>query len=121
MVLWGLGDFLGLARETADLLRAEGLDVGVVNPRYIKPLDRDLLAAQARRARVIASLENGVVRGGFGSLLGEELLALRFPGRFLPFGWPNAFIAQGAPADLRARHGLTAPVMAEAIRRALAS
>lgn len=118
-VIWALGDFLPIAREAAEFLRADGIDVGVVNPRYIKPIDRDLLASQARKARIVASLENGVVRGGFGAIIGAELLAMGYKGCFMPFGWPDEFVPQGTPAELRSKYGLDATRVAEAIRKTL--
>lgn len=119
VVIWALGDFIGIALEVADMLGAEGIQVAVVNPRFIKPLDIALLERNAQQARVIASLENGVALAGFGSLIGEELHKLRFAGRFLAFGWPDAFVSQGKPDELRGQHGLTAPAIAEALRKAL--
>ena len=118
VAIWAVGDFIGIAMEVAERLHEHGIAAGVVNPRYIKPLDVDLLATHARSVRVVAAMENGAVRGGFGSQLGEELHALRFSGRFLSYGWPDAFIPQGRPDELRVRHGLTAPAIADSIRQA---
>jgi 1-deoxy-D-xylulose-5-phosphate synthase len=117
--LWALGDMLPLARRVADRLAAAGFTPGIVNPRFIAPLDADLLKAHSATAKVIATLENGVVKSGFGSAVGETLADLRFPGTLLRFGWPDRFIPQGAFDVICERFGLTDAALAENILKAL--
>ncbi len=119
--LWALGDMPDLAQRVAERLAAAGLKAGIVNPRFIVPLDRDLLANQAAASRLIATLENGVISGGFGSAVGEALADLRYAGEFLRFGWPDRFIPQGAPDILYERFGLTDAAVAERIIKTLNS
>ncbi len=119
--LWALGDMLPLARGVAERLESAGLKAGVVNPRFIVPLDRDLLGRQAAAVRLIATIENGVAAGGFGSAVGEALADLRFPGACMRFGWPDQFVPHGAPARLGSRFGLTESAIAEKIMKALQS
>jgi len=113
--LWALGDMLPLAKKTAQLLAARGLQVGIVNPRFIVPLDRDLLVRQAAAARCIATFENGVITGGFGSRVAEVLAEAGYRGACLRFGWPGQFIPQGSFDAMAERFGLTAPAIAERI------
>ncbi len=117
--LWALGDMLPLARRVAERLAAGGVQAGIVNPRFIVPLDRELLDRQAAGARVMATLENSVAGGGFGSAVGEALADLRYAGTCLRFGWPDRFIPQGAPDILRERFGLTEAAISEKILKAL--
>jgi 1-deoxy-D-xylulose-5-phosphate synthase len=65
------------------------------------------------------TIENGVMNGGFGSAVGEALVALRFKGQILRFGWPNSFIPHGSAADLCQRHGLTDEAIAATVLKAL--
>jgi 1-deoxy-D-xylulose-5-phosphate synthase len=111
---WALGDMLPLAAAAAARLRAQGQAAGVVNGRFIKPLDRALLARQAPGARLFATLENGVIAGGFGSALQEALSESGFATPVRRFGWPDAFVAQGTSETLRAAHGLTPEAVAAA-------
>jgi 1-deoxy-D-xylulose-5-phosphate synthase len=104
---WALGDMLALAEACADQLREQGVEAGIVNPRFIKPLDKELLKQQAQEARVIVTIENGVVTGGFGDGAGEALRETNFSGQILRFGWPDAFVPHGPPAKLMEAHGLT--------------
>jgi 1-deoxy-D-xylulose-5-phosphate synthase len=117
--IWALGDMVPAAEKAALLLQKEGVDAGVVNARFIRPLDTSLLRAQAQEAAVFATMENGVLAGGFGSSVAEDLAAQRYAGRVLRFGWPDSFVPQGAPGLLMAQFGLTAEAVADAIRREL--
>jgi 1-deoxy-D-xylulose-5-phosphate synthase len=109
---WALGDMLPLARAAAVRLRAAGVAAGVVNARFIKPLDTRLLATQAAPQTVFATLENGVVAGGFGSAVQEALAGLGRTNPVLRFGWPDVVIGQGTTASLMAAHGLTPEAVA---------
>ncbi len=116
--IWALGDFVPVACETAARLRGRGVAAGVVNARFIKPMDRDRLRLQANPGSLFVTLENGSVAGGFGSALAEELDTLGVSDvRVLRFGWPDAFIPQGTSAGLREQFGLTPEALECAIRR----
>ncbi|MBU0714458.1 MAG: 1-deoxy-D-xylulose-5-phosphate synthase [Verrucomicrobia bacterium] len=113
--LWALGDMIPLAKQVAQRLAAQGLQAGIVNPRFIVPLDRDLLSRHASTARCIATFENGIITGGFGSLVTEVLADVGYRCACLRFGWPAQFIPQGPFDALAERFGLTAPAIAERI------
>jgi len=119
--LWALGDMIPLARQVAKRLAAQGLQAGIVNPRFIVPLDGDLLSRHAATARCIATFENGVVTGGFGSRVNEVLAEVGYRGACLRFGWPAQFVPQGPPAVISERFGLTESAIAEKIMQALGS
>ncbi|MFC1462570.1 1-deoxy-D-xylulose-5-phosphate synthase [Verrucomicrobiota bacterium] len=114
---WALGDMVTLAEETVDLLADKGITAGVVNPRFVRPLDEALLGDQERDASLFVTIENGVVKGGFGAGV-EEFLAGRGAGhKVLKFGWPDEFIPHGEPKDLMADFGLTAEAIAEKVAK----
>lgn len=119
--LWALGDMLPLGQRVAARLGQSGISVGVVNPRFIVPLDADLLRRQAKKARCIVTIENGVARGGFGSAVTEFLTEYRFRGAVRRFGWPNQFIPHGAFECLCERCCMTDEALAAVVRDALAS
>jgi 1-deoxy-D-xylulose-5-phosphate synthase len=106
---------ISLAKQVAQHLAAQGLQAGIVNPRFIVPLDRDLLSRHATTARCIATFENGIVTGGFGSRVNEVLADIGYRGTCLRFGWPDQFVPQGSFDALAERFGLTAPAIAERI------
>ncbi len=116
VLLLGLGAMLPLAREAAAMLRQRGLSVAVVNPRFVKPLDAELIARYARRAQVVITLEDHVRMGGFGSAVLEALNEAGIATPVERIGWPDQFIEHGKVEALREKYGLTAQ---EAVRRAL--
>jgi 1-deoxy-D-xylulose-5-phosphate synthase len=113
--IWALGDMVSLACGVAALLRERGLQAGVVNARFVRPLDTGLLEDHSRAANAIASIEDGVVAGGFGDGVEECLMSARYRGAFLKFGWPDQFIPQGSAAELMAEFGLTREAIADRI------
>ena len=110
-----------LAGDVADRLEADGVAAGVVDPRFIRPLDVALLKEQAYAARLFVTIENGAVRGGFGSAVQETLADFPFSGRVLRFGWPDEFIPHGPPEGLAEQYGLTAHSITEQVHAALDS
>lgn len=121
VVIWALGNMTQDALELSDRLREEdGLRVGVVNARFIKPLDKALLLKQAAEARLIVTMEDGALAGGFGSSVAETLMDADAPARLHRIGWPDAFVAHGSSVeDLRARYGLAPEDMLAGIRAKL--
>jgi 1-deoxy-D-xylulose-5-phosphate synthase len=116
--IWALGDMIPLAQEAADLLAKEQRkSVGVVNARFVRPLDEALLLKQAADTKVFVTLENGLVTGGFGVGMEEFLRGKGFNGRVLKVGWPDEFIPHGAQEILMTRFGLTARSILSTVMR----
>ncbi|APG25790.1 1-deoxy-D-xylulose-5-phosphate synthase [Syntrophotalea acetylenica] len=115
-VIFALGTVCREALLAADMLAGEGLSVGVVDPRFLKPLDKELLIAEARRTGVVVTVEENVRQGGFGSavleMLGDEGIAARV----LRIGLPDRFVEQGTQPQLHARYGLDAEGIAAGVR-----
>ena len=98
------GTMVSTALETALLLEKEGIDVAVINPRFLKPLDSNLLETLIQRYRYAVTLEEGAIRGGFGSALIQEvqgrgnsslhLLSLGLPDRFFEHGKRELLLEQ---------------------------
>ncbi len=100
------GIMVSIAMEAASMLEADGIRTGVVNGRFIKPMDEKLLLDVASRTRRIITLEENVVIGGFGSGVSE---ALSRAGVCLPFksaGIPDTFVTHGKQDTLRRSLGL---------------
>ncbi|KAA6459768.1 1-deoxy-D-xylulose-5-phosphate synthase [Acidobacteria bacterium AB60] len=103
----GLGGMLPLAAELAARLEAEGHSAAVINPRFIKPLDRELLASYASRVAAFVTFEDGVKMGGFGSAVLEALEEMGSSVPVVRIGWPDQFIEHGKVDALRQKYGLT--------------
>ncbi len=107
VAILGLGPMTGMATELAKRLERQGYSAAVINPRFVKPLDREMLAAYAERVAAFVTIEDHVRMGGFGSAVIE---ALEEMGSLVPvvrIGWPDQFIEHGKVDELRAKHGLT--------------
>ncbi len=95
----------------------EELDATVVNMRFVKPLDLDLVVRLARDHDALVTIEENVVAGGAGSAVAEALAAEGFAAPILHLGLPDQFIDHGDPAFLLAHVGLDAEGIASAVRR----
>ena len=121
VALFGLGNFCQVALEAADLLEKEGIRAAVVNPRWIKPLDVGTLEFFARGSKVICTLEDHAVSGGFGSAVAEHLSDARITTPLVRVGWPDQFIEHGSVPILREKYGMTAKAVVIRILDALKS
>ena len=105
------------ALRAAELLAREGIGAEVVNMRFVKPVDRQLLADVAARHTHIVTVEDNVVTGGFGGGVVEELAALGATRvRVRVHGIPDRFIDHGSPAELARDVALDPPGIAAVVR-----
>ncbi len=103
----GLGALMPMAIELARELEGLGYSAAMINPRFIKPLDRELIARYARQATAVITFEDHVLMGGFGSVVLEALSEMGIETPVIRIGWPDRFIEHGKVDQLRARHGLS--------------
>jgi 1-deoxy-D-xylulose-5-phosphate synthase len=97
------------------LQAAEGINATVVNMRWAKPLDLQLLLEVAGRHDCLVTVEDACVMGGAGSAVSEALSAAGLSKHLLQLGLPDQFIEHGDPAKLMAMHGLDASGIQSAI------
>ncbi len=116
VAIFGLGAMLPLAVEMAAQLEADGVSAAVINPRFVKPLDRNMLARYARLVSLIVTFEDHVLMGGFGSAVLEALSELEIDVPVLRIGWPDQFIEHGKPEALRQKYGLSVEAALEQAR-----
>ena len=81
-----------LGRKAAAQLAAEGYDVAIVNPRFVKPLDAGVTEFFGRAADVVVTLEDHVLMGGYGSAVLELFNEKRITTPVIQIGWPDQFI-----------------------------
>jgi 1-deoxy-D-xylulose-5-phosphate synthase len=119
--LWALGTMVPEAQALADKLAAEtGLSVGVVNARFAKPIDATLLVEQAKSAKLIVTLEDGAVTGGFGTGALEVLAEHGVRTPIVRLGWPDRFVGHATDVKtLRAANGLSPDQMLATVKAAL--
>jgi 1-deoxy-D-xylulose-5-phosphate synthase len=108
IMIWALGNLVQDALKLAARLSAEeNISVGVVNARFVKPLDRALLSSHAACIPLIVTMEDHVLAGGFGSAVLEALQDAECPTAVERIGWPDKFVEHGTNGELlRAAYGL---------------
>ena len=112
IAILAFGTLLAPALEAAEKLNAT-----VVNMRWVKPLDVELLAQIAQTHERLVTVEEGCVMGGAGSAVAEALQQLNLQRSVLQLGLPDVFIEHGDPAKLLALQGLDAVGIENAIRQ----
>ncbi|WP_314797617.1 1-deoxy-D-xylulose-5-phosphate synthase [uncultured Selenomonas sp.] len=120
VALIGVGNFAALATAAAEELARDGIHATVVNPLYLSGLDEALLTRLKEKHRLIVTVEDGILDGGFG----EKIAAFYGADRDVEvksYGLPKAFFNRYDPAALARAHHLTAPQIAADLRVRLRS
>ena len=115
VALIGVGNFAALATAAAEELAHDGIHATVVNPLYLSGLDEALLTRLKEKHRLIVTVEDGILDGGFG----EKIAAFYGADRNVEvksYGLPKAFFNRYDPATLARAHHLTAPQIAADLR-----
>jgi 1-deoxy-D-xylulose-5-phosphate synthase len=108
------------AYRAAERLEQEGISTAVVNARFVKPLDKDLILDVAKRVRYLITVEEGAKMGGFGSAVLEAISDEGITHlRTKIIGLPDWYIEQGPQDLLRERYGLTTEGIYESIKELL--
>ncbi len=109
IMIWALGSMVADALKLAERISSEeNISVGVVNARFVKPLDRALLLSHAACIPLLVTMEDHVVTGGFGSAVLEALQEANCTVAVERIGWPDKFVEHGSSVEiLRAAYGLS--------------
>ena len=97
MTLIGLGHLFSVAEETRTKLEELGYSVALINPRWIKPLDGGTIESFARKAKIVCTFEDHVLKNGFGCAVIELLHDARITTPVERIGWPRFFELTGLP------------------------
>jgi len=109
ILLIGIGTTVYPAMEAAQRLERQGISAAVINARFVKPLDQDLIFDWARKIGKIVTIEENVLQGGFGSAVLEMLQEISFfPKSFVRLGIPDTFVVHGPQSTLRNLYGIDA-------------
>ncbi len=114
-----LGGMMENAEKARDILKKEGTHVSLVNARFVKPLDRDMIIECARTHSLIVTIEDNALIGGFGSQVLECLASEGIEKEVLCLGIPDRFIHQGSVDKLREELGLDPEGIAGSVRSKL--
>jgi 1-deoxy-D-xylulose-5-phosphate synthase len=116
VLILAIGSMVYPALKTREILLEEGLSCTVVNARFVKPLDQELLLEKVAQHKYVVTMEENVIAGGFGSGVLEFLCQKgKINNNFLMLGLPDEFVTHGSQSLLREKVGLTPEVMVERI------
>lgn len=111
-----IGSMVAPALECASILAAKGIEATVVNARFIKPLDEDLLSKVCGGIKRIVTIEDGCLDGGFGSAVLEFVERASIKGvKVRRFGLPDKFIEHGRRGELFSKYNLTPQAICDVI------
>jgi 1-deoxy-D-xylulose-5-phosphate synthase len=117
VALFPLGNMLRMARKAADQLKADGYDVAIINPRFVKPLDAGMTEFFGRAADLVVTFEDHVAMGGYGSAVLEFFSEKHITTPLVRIAWPDQFIEHATNVDdLRKKYGLTADQVVARVR-----
>jgi len=115
VLLLGYGSMVYPAMQVAEILSEHGIEAAVVNARFVKPLDMDLIAPLAQKTGRVVTFEEGCVMGGFGSAVLESLMDHEILVPVTRLGVPDQLVDHATPDESKADLGLTSAQMAEKI------
>ena len=111
VALIGVGNFYGLAEETAGKLKEKGIDATIINPLFLTGVDENLLEELKQDHTVVATLEDGSLDGGFGEKIAR--FYGKDPMKVLNFGLKKKFYDRYVPEELAKENHLTAEQIVE--------
>ncbi|MEM1170677.1 MAG: 1-deoxy-D-xylulose-5-phosphate synthase [Cyanobacteria bacterium P01_H01_bin.35] len=115
VLILGYGSMVYPAMQTAEILSEHGVAATVVNARFVKPLDTELILPLAERIGQVVTMEEGCLMGGFGSAVTEALMDNNLLVPVLRLGVPDKLVDHAQPDESKADLGLTPSQMAERI------
>ncbi len=121
VAILAVGRMVEVAREAADRLERDGISCGVVNARWVKPMDPRLVSDWARRYPLLITAEDNVGSGGFGGAVLEVLAPAGLAGKVRLSALPDMFLPHGKSAEILADHGLDPAGLVKQVKAALAT
>ncbi|BAU44202.1 1-deoxy-D-xylulose-5-phosphate synthase [Leptolyngbya sp. O-77] len=116
VLLLGYGTMVYPAMQAAEILSEHGIEATVVNARFAKPLDTELIVPLAQQIGRVVTLEEGCLMGGFGSAVAEALLDADVAVPIKRLGVPDVLVDHAKPEQSLSSLGLTGPQIADTIR-----
>ncbi|MBD1940751.1 1-deoxy-D-xylulose-5-phosphate synthase, partial [Coleofasciculus sp. FACHB-712] len=117
VLILGYGSMVYPAMQAAEILSEHGIEATVVNGRFAKPLDTELILPLAQQIGRVVTLEEGCIIGGFGSAVAESLLDHNLMVPITRIGVPDVLVDHATPEQSMAELGLTPAQIAERVRK----
>ncbi|MBE9256334.1 MULTISPECIES: 1-deoxy-D-xylulose-5-phosphate synthase [Aphanizomenonaceae] len=118
VLIVGYGTMVYPAMQAAEILSEHGIEATVINARFVKPLDTELILPLAKQIGRVVTLEEGCLMGGFGSAVAEALLDADIVVPVKRIGVPDILVDHATPDQSFAALGLSSPQIAETVLQA---
>ncbi|MEG3955318.1 1-deoxy-D-xylulose-5-phosphate synthase [Microcoleus sp. herbarium2] len=115
LLILGYGSMVYPAMQTAEILSEHGIEATVLNARFVKPLDTELILPLAQRIGKVVTMEEGCLMGGFGSAVAEALLDNNVVVPVMRLGVPDTLVDHATPEQSFASLGLNPSQMCDRI------
>ena len=119
VTIFAVGTMVKTCVDAAKILREKKIFVDVINARFVKPIDTELMKKSARATKLLVTCEEGTLAGGFGSAVAEFLADEKISTPLLRLGIADKFVEQGTRAELLNLCGLTPQKIAQRIHERL--
>ncbi|MGG6296996.1 1-deoxy-D-xylulose-5-phosphate synthase [Leptolyngbya sp. AN02str] len=119
LLMVAYGTMVHTAMQTAEILSEHGVEATVVNARFAKPLDTELIVPLAKQIGRVVTLEEGCLPGGFGSAVAEALLDAEVAVPVTRIGVPDVLVDHATPEQSMVELGLTSSQIAERLLKQL--
>lgn len=120
VLILAVGNMVEKALAAKELLKKQHINPTVVNMRFVKPFDEELVRTLATTHRYVVTMEDNVKSGGFGEKIRGFLLQERIYHKCLSICFPDQFVEHGAPEDIYKKYGLDAGSVAKRIQEYMA-
>ena len=121
VLMIGYGSMVNSTLQAAEILSEHGIEATVINARFCKPLDTELMFPLAKKIGRVVTLEEGCLMGGFGSAVAEALLDADILVPIKRIGVPDILVDHAKPDESKAELGLTSPQIAQRVLKAFFS
>jgi len=120
LTIIAIGKMVERAVQVANILEKMDKSVEVINARFLKPLDKDVLLASIQKTKKVITIEDNLLKGGLGSGVEELIIEAGLNGiDFKKYGYPDEFIKHGSVAEIEKKYGLDAESIALDISKML--
>lgn len=119
IALLPVGSMVEIAEQIRDELKTEGYKVSLINSRFVKPIDLEMLKKISKEHKLLVTLEENVITGGFGQQVMAECALFQDKIRCCPIAIPDLFIEQGSVNQLRADVGMDPSSIIKRIKKEL--
>lgn len=111
-----IGKMVEHGYKVAEKLKGENMNVSLVNSRFVKPLDEELISDLSKNHSIIVTMEDNAKIGGFGSNINDLLIRLKYKGDIINIGFPDQFIEHGSVQELFKQYEMDVDSIARTIK-----